>query len=876
MEPCEAGPSASNNKPPSDTQGAKKRKRKAEAGHNEADLLVDTKPPVDPELQELIDVACKCAKKLEKRMHSTEEEEGREKFLDAIKAISQHGHKNERCRPADVCHPEMLELPNYYNPWENPVSPARDVDGNLLAESQYVKRSYLIGKTVDSECGPARELPLIEKLPGYFAWSSLPRNEVVEDEKVFACPAVDQLDSKFIKEYEKQYVKTAQTVECRRTRNLFLSDKWIKEIVESVNEHTLKEPSTSSNGPQQQNIPEKVFHAISEAFGGTETPVGVMHRYYRSLGQPRHTYLHNLGAETGKPPTVSRFIDSINRILCTRCFRYDCLEHPYKSSRNAEVYPLVPPSLASNPCGDHCHQNKPTKTAIPLSDCAPLTLADKAILKTFMTEGDEQSYSYCDLAVVVDRPCQFTHDAIRELLMSPDEAEYDETNGIQRRARARQKAARRFASAPAGRRMRQDLMKEGHVRHFQYIPCNHGANVSCDDEEICTCVDRRTYCERYCDCPSNCANRFPGCNCVGDCRNNRCPCYVARRECDPELCRCQAKLAKGGCCKNTAILFNSKKRVKCGPSDIHGWGAFIMEDAKTGEFIMEYTGEVISQEEAERRGKLYDQIKVSYLFDLNVECVVDAARKGNKIRYANHSKLSPNCYPEIFRVQGENRIGIFARRDLLAGEELFFDYSYSAESLKFVQIEPAKAKAAQNGNQDFRIACIVQNMETRQMRTPRPKKGGKSGNKVSKQNIQFREMPVKVRLLKATMACENSDDEEENNKELQSIMKGFDLIEPSVLRPVVVGEDAEGKALGADAVKAAYRMKYPSYEDCLKDPSQFSSRMAFLSSLAQRAEQAVCGTVPGVILDSPEMSSHEPSLTGSGSGSLKKELGARK
>ena len=51
------------------------------------------------------------------------------------------------------------------------------------------------------------------------------------------------------------------------------------------------------------------------------------------------------------------------------------------------------------------------------------------------------------------------------------------------------------------------------------------------------------------------------------------------------------------------------------------------------EFISEYTVEVITQQEAERRGRLHDKIKVSYLFDFNLEYVVDAARKSNKIRY---------------------------------------------------------------------------------------------------------------------------------------------------------------------------------------------------------------------------------------------------
>jgi SET domain-containing protein len=108
-------------------------------------------------------------------------------------------------------------------------------------------------------------------------------------------------------------------------------------------------------------------------------------------------------------------------------------------------------------------------------------------------------------------------------------------------------------------------------------------------------------------------------------------------------------------------------------SAIAGTGAFATRSIKKGTRIIEYTGERISNAEADRR---YDEEKMpshhTFLFTLNRQTVVDAAVDGNESRFINHS-CAPNCEAVI---EDGRRIYIEALRNISVGEELVYDYQY--------------------------------------------------------------------------------------------------------------------------------------------------------------------------------------------------------
>ena len=176
-----------------------------------------------------------------------------------------------------------------------------------------------------------------------------------------------------------------------------------------------------------------------------------------------------------------------------------------------------------------------------------------------------------------------------------------------------------------------------HHERPPFKPCSHlgPCNASAD----CRCHQQQVTCEKTCLCSDGCSRRYRGCICAARGKvcwqNDRCDCYRLNRECDPDLCqscgahevldpanRYRNELAKGKC-TNVYVQRGVPRRTLLGHSKlmasggVSGWGLYMGEATKKGDYIGEYVGEVISKDESEQRGIIYNKRNLSYLFDLN-------------------------------------------------------------------------------------------------------------------------------------------------------------------------------------------------------------------------------------------------------------------
>ncbi|MCO5584775.1 hypothetical protein L7F22_038707 [Adiantum nelumboides] len=226
------------------------------------------------------------------------------------------------------------------------------------------------------------------------------------------------------------------------------------------------------------------------------------------------------------------------------------------------------------------------------------------------------------------------------------------------------------------------------------------------------------------------------CQCVGVCDEERCSCavknggefsynekgYIVRDkkvvyECGP-WCSCSSS------CENRVSQKGLRYRLEIFKTKNRGWGVRSLDSIQPGGFICEYTGELLSDSEAEQRVG-----NDEYLFDLGNDCnssaiqsdsadfncnlaivpvteevayTIDAKDLGNVARFINHS-CSPNLYAQNVLYDSDDlrfpHVMLFAMENIPPMRELTYDYNYSIDQVRDAQGK-VKVKACYCGAQD--------------------------------------------------------------------------------------------------------------------------------------------------------------------------------
>ncbi|XP_031729091.1 histone-lysine N-methyltransferase NSD2 isoform X2 [Anarrhichthys ocellatus] len=170
-------------------------------------------------------------------------------------------------------------------------------------------------------------------------------------------------------------------------------------------------------------------------------------------------------------------------------------------------------------------------------------------------------------------------------------------------------------------------------------------------------------------------SEIPKCNCKpADERpcgfESECLNRMLQYECHPQVCPSGER-----CCNQdfTKRLYPETKIIK---TPGKGWGLISLRDVKKGEFVNEYIGELIDEEECRARIKYAHENNITdfYMLTIDKDRIIDAGPKGNYSRFMNHS-CQPNCDTQKWTVNGDTRVGLFAVRDIPEGTELTFNYN---------------------------------------------------------------------------------------------------------------------------------------------------------------------------------------------------------
>ncbi|XP_017481698.1 PREDICTED: probable histone-lysine N-methyltransferase Mes-4 [Rhagoletis zephyria] len=210
-------------------------------------------------------------------------------------------------------------------------------------------------------------------------------------------------------------------------------------------------------------------------------------------------------------------------------------------------------------------------------------------------------------------------------------------------------------SKKLAQRLSNESKEKLHPQPYVRIKANravHPVKLHIDLDKVNKC-ECKTYDKDPCGPNSNCLNR------------------VLYHECNPKVCpageRCQNQMFESKLSPRLDVVYLKER----------GFGLVCREPISIGDFVIEYVGEIIDDNEFRQRmsQKSLDRDENFYFLSVEKDYIIDAGPKGNLARFMNHS-CDPNCETQKWSVNGLNRIGLFAIKDIPADTELTFNYHW--------------------------------------------------------------------------------------------------------------------------------------------------------------------------------------------------------
>uniref|UniRef100_A0A915AYG5 SET domain-containing protein n=1 Tax=Parascaris univalens TaxID=6257 RepID=A0A915AYG5_PARUN len=193
----------------------------------------------------------------------------------------------------------------------------------------------------------------------------------------------------------------------------------------------------------------------------------------------------------------------------------------------------------------------------------------------------------------------------------------------------------------------------------------------------CCCVDN---CQSHCPCVSRCVYDSSG-RLTDKVRE------MAERQELGVVLECNASCFCSSQCPSRVAQSGVRSHLEVYRSRRYGWAVRSTVPIQKGEFISEYTGELISGEEADKRE---DDTYLFEIVDDAASYCIDAKRRGNVSRFINHSCEANLMVVRVVwdaNVRHFPHICFFAKKNISRGEELTIDYGkqwWDVKLMKFL------------------------------------------------------------------------------------------------------------------------------------------------------------------------------------------------